>query len=125
MESFCGAFPVLKGKEKAGREYAETCMGSRRKECLEYFQRVGLMKQSWHLQNLPQGTVVLVYFEAPNAAKTFELLAQAKEPFTLWYKQQMQQITGVDLNKPPEGPMPEQIFSLSRYGESRSTAASQ
>lgn len=112
MQSFCGAFPVLPGKEQAGKEFGKACMGSRQKECAEYLKRVGITKQSWHLQRTPQGSFVLVYFEAADAPKSFEILAKSKEPFELWFKEQVPQITGVDLSKPSEGTMPEQIFNM-------------
>ncbi len=113
METFCGAFPILPGKEQAGKEFGKACMGQRRKECVEYLIRVGITKQSWHTQKMPQGSMVLVYLEASNTAKSFEILAHSKEPFDLWFKEQVLQITGVDLSKPAAGEPPEQIFSMS------------
>jgi hypothetical protein len=112
METFCAAFPVLPGKEQASKDFGKACMGPRRKERSEYLKRVGITKEAWYLQNMPQGSIVLVYFEASNAAKAFETLAMSKEPFDVWFKDQVLQITGFDLSKPPAGPPPEQIFSM-------------
>ena len=37
--------------------------------------------------------------------------AQSQEAFDLWFKQQMADVTGVDLNNPPSGPLSEQLSS--------------
>jgi len=112
MQSFCGAFPVLPGKEQAGRDFAKACMDVRQKECADYLKRVGITKESWHLQKTLMGSFILVYYEAADVAKSFEILAKSKEPFEVWFKEQVLQVTGVDLNKPMEGPPPEQVFSM-------------
>jgi hypothetical protein len=112
MPSFSGAFPVLPGKEQAAREFGKACMGSRRTECSAYLKRAGITKETWYLQKTPLGSFVLVSFEAPDVIKTFEILAKSKEPFDVWFKEQALQVSGVDLSKPMDGPMPEEIFNM-------------
>ena len=112
MPSFSGAFPVLPGKEQAAREFGQACMGPRRAECSAYLKRVGITKETWHLQKTPMGSFVLVSFEAPDIMKSFEILAKSTEPFDVWFKQQALQVSGVDLSKSMDGPMPEEIFNM-------------
>jgi len=106
-------FPVLPGNEGAAKQFAEACMGPRRKECVEYLNRVGIIKESWHLQKTPTGSFVVVHFESEDPAKAFKALAESRHPFDLWFKQQALQVSGVDLGKPMEGTPPEEIFNLS------------
>jgi hypothetical protein len=50
---------------------------------------------------------VLVWFEAPDIEKGFATLAESKEPFDVWFRQQVQEINGVDLAAPPTDAPPE------------------
>jgi len=112
MQRFCGAFPVLPGKSDAGREFAKTCMGSKRAEFSEALKRQGTSNESWFLQSTPQGDMVLVYFETEDVQKTFEILAKSKGPFEVWFKQQVKSVTGVDLEQPSNEPPPEEIVHM-------------
>ena len=113
MKLFSACFPVLPGKEGAAKQFAETCMGPRRNECVDYLRRVGISRESWHLQKTPMGSFVVVHFESEDPAKAFKMLAESSHPFDVWFKQQAFQISGVDLGKPMEGAPPEEIFNLS------------
>lgn len=113
MKTFSAAFPVLPGKEGAAKQFADACMGSRRKECVEYLKRVGISKESWHLQKTPMGSFVVVHFESEDPAKSFKILAESTHTFDVWFRQQALLISGVDLGKPMEGAPPEEIFNLS------------
>jgi hypothetical protein len=96
----------------AAREFGKACMGPRRTECSAYLKHVGIAKETWHLQKTPMGSFVLVSFEAADVLKSFEIFAKSKEPFDVWFKEQALQVSGVDLSKPMDGPMPEQIFNM-------------
>jgi len=50
--------------------------------------------------------------ESAHFGKSLQQFAQSRDDFDLWFKQRMFEITGVDLNNPPPGPLSEQ---LSRY----------
>ncbi|HUK51013.1 MAG TPA: DUF6176 family protein [Terriglobales bacterium] len=113
MKSFSACFPVLAGKEGAAKQFAEACMGTRRKECIEYLNRVGISSETWHLQKTPMGSFVVVHFESEDPVKSFKVLAESTHPFDVWFRQQAMQVSGVDLSKPMEGAPLEEIFSLS------------
>ena len=70
------------------------------------------MKESWFLQRLEHGDILIGYMESPNFADSLQRFAQSRDNFDLWFKAQMCEVTGVDLNNPPSGPLSEQ---LSRY----------
>ena len=59
------------------------------------------------------GSFVLVYIEAADPAKSFQILAESKHPFDVWFKDQVMQVSGQDLNKPMQGTPSEQIFNMS------------
>lgn len=87
-------------------------MGPRRAEFAEALKRQGVTKESWFLQKTPQGDMVVVYFEAEDLEKTFETEAKSKDPFMVWFKQQVKSITGVDLEQPSDEPPPEEIVHM-------------
>lgn len=112
MKPFGAAFPVLPGKTEAGKEFAKACMGPKRTDFAEALKRRGTTKESWFLQKTPQGDMVIVYFEAEDLEKSFEVLAKSKAPFDVWFKQQVKSFTGVDLEEPSDEPPPEEIVHM-------------
>jgi hypothetical protein len=107
MAVFNGAFPILSGKEEAGRDFAATCMGERRKEFEEQLASDGISRETWALQETPMGSFMLVWFEAPDIAEVFAKLASLNTEFATWFRAQVKDLTGVDLGTPPEGPPPD------------------
>ena len=112
MQTFCAAFPLLPGKTEAGKDFAKACMGTRRAEFAEALKTRGVTKESWFLQKTPQSDMLIVHFEAEDTEKTFETIAKSKDPFMVWFKQQVKSVTGVDLEQPSNGPPPEEIVHM-------------
>lgn len=108
MHPFMGAFPVLPGKEEQAKVFAKE-VGRRMSELDESEKRLGVTKEFWSLASSPQGSMVLVYFEGQDIQKVFADFANSKDPFDVWYKNQVKEFTGVDLGAPPSGPMPENL----------------
>jgi hypothetical protein len=107
MAVFNGVFPILPGKEQEGRDFAAACMGERRKGFEAQAARSGLARETWALQETPMGSFMLVWFEAPDIEKAFTELATSGEEFSIWFRGQVKDVTGVDLGAPPESPPPE------------------
>jgi len=96
MKTFCAAFLVLPGKSEAAKEFAKTLAGPRYREFEGSEERLHVSKEAFFLQKTPQGDFVIVYFEADDVR---------------WFKDQVKEITGVDLDQ-PGGPPPEQILAF-------------
>jgi len=110
MAVFNGAFPVLPGKEDKVRAFAKECAGPRKRQFDEGQSRVGTTRETWALQPTPAGSFVLVWFDGDVDA-AFEDLATAQDEFSIWFRAQIEEITGVDMSQPPEeGSAPEMIF---------------
>ncbi len=107
MAVFNGAFPILSGKDQAGRDFAATCMGERGKGFKAQLARGGITRETWALQETPMGSFMLVWFETPDVEKAFTELATSSDEFTVWFRAQVKDLTGVDLGAPPEGPPPD------------------
>jgi hypothetical protein len=73
-------------------------------------RRFGFTRQSWYLQPTPAGTLLLAYLEADDPLRAFQAFAASQTPFDVWYKQRVHELSGLDMNQPPQG-LPEQIFA--------------
>jgi hypothetical protein len=52
------------------------------------------------------GSFLLIWFKAPDIEKAFTRLATSGEEFTIWFRGQVKDVTGVDLGAPPESSPP-------------------
>ena len=107
MAVFNGAFPVLPGKSDVARALAGEVVGARRREYEESQARGGITRETWSLQSTPGGDFVLVWFEAPDIDKAFATLAESTDPFEVWFRERVLEVSGVDLAAPPEEAPPE------------------
>ena len=73
-------------------------------------KRQGISKEFWSLAKSPQGSMVLVYIEGQDMGKIFTNFAHSKDPFDIWLKEQVKEVSGVDLNTPLPGTMPENLM---------------
>jgi len=68
----------------------------------------------WFLQATPTGDLFLYYSEDDNrdadeVKRIMASYAMSKDPFDLWFKEKIKEVTGVDLNKRLPGPLPEEL----------------
>lgn len=106
MAVFNGVFPILAGQEQNGRDFAAASIGERRKGFEAQAARTGLARETWALQETPMGSFMLVWFEAPDIERAFTEIATSDDEFTVWFRGQIKEVTGVDLGAPPAGPLP-------------------
>ena len=113
MAVFNGVFPILPGKDQGGRDFAAACMGERRKGFEAQAARSGLTRETWALQETPMGSFMLVWFEAPDIENAFTELATSGDEFTIWFRGQVKDVTGVDMSAPPESAPPDVLVDWS------------
>jgi L-rhamnose mutarotase len=108
MAEFCGAFPVLLGKAGQVQDFAAACM-TRRGEFAASLERAGVERELWFLS--PDGTMLYVFLEADDVSAAFAQIATSSDPFDEWQRQQILEISGVDMTQP--GPPPsEKILDI-------------
>jgi hypothetical protein len=106
------ALPVVLGKEEQARQLGREISQKRSKEWKDSEKRLKVKQEAFFLQTSPSGgSMVVVYFEAKDIGKVFTDFAQSRDQFDVWFKSQMKEITGADLNSLPQGPPPELLFS--------------
>ena len=107
MDQALFALPILPGKTAAARAFLQEMDGPRKQELAECSQGAGLSKEVWAIQQTPQGDFFVAYMAGDNIADAFAQVAASQSGFDRWFKQQMQEMTGADLNTPPPGPISE------------------
>lgn len=106
------AFPVLPGKEEQLRSFAHALETTRAAEAQAFHARLGVARESWHVQQTVNGTWVIGVTEIRDtpvqvAAQRY---SESREQFERWFKDQLRQVTGIDADRTPLGPPTECIF---------------
>lgn len=103
--------PLLPGKTDAARAFAAELAGPRRAE-LDNAQTT-VIKESWFIQETPHGDFMIVYYVSPDPDKVHAALAVSEEPFDVWFRAQILDLTGIDIST-PLGNLPRQVLAWSR-----------
>jgi hypothetical protein len=74
-------------------------------------RRIGITKEAWFLAPLPSGDHLIAYIESEDFMKALEMFVSSQDKFDLWFKRRLADSTGLDLNQPPSGPLPELLSS--------------
>ena len=107
MDQALFALPILPGKTEAARAFLRELGGPRKQELAACGQGVGLAKETWAIQQTPQGDLFVAYMAGDDLARAFKEFAASQTDFDRWFKEQVRETTGADLNTPPPGPISE------------------
>lgn len=94
MDQACFALPIIPGRTHRVR----TFMQRLERKFARSGQRAGIVKESWHLQRTPDRDLLIAYLESPNLAEALRQLAISHAPFDQWFKQQLLEVTGIELH---------------------------
>jgi hypothetical protein len=119
MDHVCVVFPVLPGKTESARTFLRQLDGSRAAEYDRSERSIGISKELWYLATLPSGDALVGYMEADDFAKAVDQFGRSSEPFDVWFKQRMVEVTGVDFNNIPADFRPPELLSRYEVGVTR------
>jgi len=111
MDPVCLVMPILPGKTAAARAFVRELDGPRRADFDRSERRIGITKELWYLAALPTGDQLVGYMEAANFGEAVGQFSSSQDPFDLWFKKQMADVTGVDLNNIPADFAPPELLS--------------
>jgi hypothetical protein len=111
MDHICMALPVLPGKTAEARTFLQQLDGPRRSEFDASERRIGITKELWYLAKLASADHLIAYMEAADFGAALQGFVASRDPFDMWFKAQMQTVTGVDLNNPPADMAPAELVS--------------
>ena len=104
-------FPLLPGKRAALTEFIANLV-ARQAEHDATHQTVTY--ESWFLQETPEGDRVIVYLQARDTVDVFTTMAISNTPFARWFREQVLELTGVDMVLLPPFSLPERVFRRDR-----------
>ena len=112
MAMIVRAFPVLPGKEQAAREFAHRVGGERKQETATFLQAFGVRRESWHLQETPQGIQIIVVTDVEDPPhERAQAYGASQGAYERWFKDNVRALSGVNPDVQPLGPPTETIFS--------------
>ena len=105
-------FPLLPGKLPALAQFVEALSN----EWSAQHDRVhsNIHYESWFYQSTSAGDIVIVYLETSDPYEVFAELAISQEPFHVWFRAQVLELTGMNLAMVPPFNMPQMIFQRTR-----------
>lgn len=112
MATFNAVFPLPDDKLDAARSFAKELNGPRRQQLEDLQRRCGVTRESWAIQEMPDGGHVIVVLFDGDVDKTFTELATGIDEFTTWYRAAVLHIGGPDLTGDDQ-PASEVIFEWS------------
>jgi len=111
MDHVCLAMPVLPDKSGDARRFLRQLDTEKRTEFDASERRIGITKEVWYLATLSAGDQLIGYMESSDFNGALQGFVASRDPFDLWFKQQMLAVTGVDLNNPPADMKPPELLS--------------
>jgi len=116
MSTTMYALPISREKIRAVRDFVAELLGPRKEAFEESWRSKGIRCEIAALQEMPEGSLVLVYLEVDDAVQAFHELAISDTPFDRWYGDQVLDIYGVDLTT-ASGPSTELLAAWQAPGE--------
>ena len=111
MDHICLALPIVTGKTAAARTFLQQLDTTRREEFDRSEQQLGITKELWYLAKLPSGDHLVAYMESADFARALSTFVASRDPFDVWFKEQMLAVTDLDLNHPPADMAPAELLS--------------
>jgi len=99
------ALPIQSGKADAARAFLRELEGGRKADYAASEKRLGITKEVWALQQSPMGELFVIFFQSPDIGGAVGQFVGSQDKFDQWFKGQVKDTTGVDLNVPPPGPL--------------------
>jgi hypothetical protein len=109
VDNICLTIPILPGQGAAARSFMADLDGARAGEYAESEKRIGIEKELWFISDLGEQELLVAYMEAGDFASALGQFSGSRDPFDMWFKEQLASATGLDLNNPPEMQLPELV----------------
>ncbi|MGQ0671064.1 MAG: hypothetical protein ACT4PO_15630 [Actinomycetota bacterium] len=97
MDAYAFVFPILPGRAEAGRAFAKEITG---REMRASREPIGVTRETVWLHSTPMGDFGIVLLEGEDVAEANRRFAASTDPFDVWFKETMLDISGVDFGQP-------------------------
>lgn len=102
------AYPV---HDRKGLDQFIAQLHDRKQETRGFYDR-HQAEEAWFLQNTADGDIVIAVLATDSPGRAARTYSESAEPFDVWFKQRVIEVSGVDPNRSPLGPPSEQIFDF-------------
>jgi hypothetical protein len=116
------ALPIHAEQADAARAFLHELEGARKDDYAASERRLGITKEVWALQKTPMGELFVIFFQGADIGGALSKFVSSQDEFDVWFKRQVNDTTGVDLNVPPPGPLSEILSVYEAHAESGSTS---
>ena len=103
------AVPVPPGKTKALEQHIAEAV--EREDFEETLRGFGIAHESWHIQETPQGDLLILVFDADDPYTMLREFSLSEKDLPVMQKNFLRETLGVDLSQPPPGPPSRVIFN--------------
>ena len=100
MDSYALPFPILPGKHDMALAFAKEVAGPRAPEMRASRQRLGVTRETVWVQQTPMGELGIVLLEGDDVVGANSAFAASQDPFDLWFKEHVKELSGVDFSEP-------------------------
>jgi hypothetical protein len=98
------ALPIKPGQTDAARAFAQECIGPRFSDFDASERRIGIPVENWYLQRVGGAEFFTIFLDGPDLNASLGAFIGSQDPFDLWFKARLREITGVDLSAGPPAP---------------------
>ncbi len=110
MELLVRAFRIPESRLEELKDFSQELLERRRRDTESMFRRFGIESEVWHLHRTPSGPVLVMTTWISDLDKAPKAFAASRDPFHMWFKQQVLRISDVDPGREPLGPPQQPVF---------------
>jgi len=108
------AFPLGKNTSRSDLDAFIKELEARSDEVSRWHADHGIRHESWYLQDTEAGPWVIAINEGTEVQQNAQRFAERNSGFEAWFKQRVQELTGVDLDRAPLGPATTPVYEWSQ-----------
>ena len=108
MSVLAMAVPIPPGKTKALEQHIAEAVGH--EEFEDTLKGFGILHESWHVQETPQGDLLILVFQCDDPLSMLQEFSQSEKALPVMQKAFLTETLGIDLSQPPPGPPSRLLF---------------
>jgi hypothetical protein len=101
VDQICLVLPVKPGKTADARAFMDELENVRKADYARSEEQIGIPKEAWYIATIPSGDLLVAYMESNDFNRSLQLFSASQDEFDLWFKERLDNATGLDLNNPP------------------------
>lgn len=108
MAILAQVLPVPPGKTKDLEAHLAEAL--EHPELSETLRGFGITRETWHLQETPQGDLLVLVFDCDDPPAMLKEYSESDKAVPTWQRKCIKEILGIDLSEPPPGPPSKLLF---------------